>query len=69
MEVHQAGGGINFTVEKTRAASEAELLGLLMKRLERMLGAGKLLFNFYIYGRKSKKNGTKMAFTDYLLLL
>ena len=40
MEVHQAGGGINFTVEKTRAASEDELLGLLMTRLQRMLKAG-----------------------------
>ena len=40
MEVHEAGGGINFTVEKTRAASEAELLNLLMDRLERMLKAG-----------------------------
>ena len=39
MEVHEAGGGINFTVEKTRAASEAELLNLLMDRLERMLKA------------------------------
>ena len=41
MEVHQAGGGINFTVEKTRAASEDQLLELLMSRLERMLRAGK----------------------------
>jgi len=40
MEVHKAGGGINFTVEKTKAASEAELLNLLMDRLERMLKAG-----------------------------
>jgi len=40
MEVHQAGGGINFTVEKTRAASEDQLLELLMSRLERMLRAG-----------------------------
>ena len=39
MEVHKAGGGINFTVEKTKAASEAELLNLLMDRLERMLKA------------------------------
>ena len=42
MEVHQAGGGINFTVEKTRAASEDQLLELLMSRLERMLRAGKV---------------------------
>lgn len=41
MEVHQAGGGINFTVEKTREASEDQLLELLMSRLARMLRAGK----------------------------
>ena len=40
MELHEAGGGINFTVEKTRSASEDELLGLLMTRLQRMLKAG-----------------------------
>ena len=32
MEVHEAGGGINFTVERTKAASEDKLLGL--KNLE-----------------------------------
>ena len=32
MEVHQAGGGINFTVEKTKQASEEELLELLLSR-------------------------------------
>ena len=32
MEVHQAGGGINFTVEKTKQASEDELLELLLSR-------------------------------------
>merc|ERR1712168_1671570 len=40
MEVHKAGGGIGFTVEKTKAASEDELYGLLMSRLRRMLSAG-----------------------------
>ena len=40
MEVHAAGGGIHFTVEKTRAASEAELVELLVPRLRRMLRAG-----------------------------
>ena len=40
MEVHEAGGGINFTVERTKVASEEELLGLLMRRLRRMLSAG-----------------------------
>ncbi|ROT70702.1 putative imidazolonepropionase [Penaeus vannamei] len=40
MEVHAAGGGINFTVEHTRAASEQELLDLLLPRLRRMSSAG-----------------------------
>ena len=40
MEVHQAGGGINFTVERTRAASEEDLLQALLPRLQRMLRAG-----------------------------
>ena len=40
MQVHQAGGGINFTVEKTKAASEEELLSLLTSRLQRMLNSG-----------------------------
>lgn len=43
MEVHKAGGGINFTVERTKAASEDELLGLLLGRLRRMLSAGKFI--------------------------
>ena len=40
MEVHAAGGGIHFTVERTREASEKELLDLLVPRLRRMLRAG-----------------------------
>jgi len=40
MEVHAAGGGIHFTVEKTRMASEMELVDLLVDRLRRMLRAG-----------------------------
>lgn len=40
MEVQQAGGGIHFTVEKTKEASEDELLELLLDRLDRMLRAG-----------------------------
>ncbi|KAK7079955.1 putative imidazolonepropionase [Halocaridina rubra] len=43
MEVHGAGGGINFTVEKTRAASEDKLLDELMLRLQRMSKAGTTL--------------------------
>ena len=48
MEVHEAGGGINFTVERTRAASEEELLGLLMRRLRRMLSAGEYYRVFHL---------------------
>ncbi len=40
MEVHAAGGGINFTVEKTRAASAEVLESSLLQRLDRMLRAG-----------------------------
>ena len=40
MEVHAAGGGIHFTVERTREAGEEELLELLLPRLRRMLRAG-----------------------------
>ncbi|XP_071526582.1 probable imidazolonepropionase [Panulirus ornatus] len=43
MEVHAAGGGINFTVEHTRAASEEDLLDLLLPRLHRMTRAGTTL--------------------------
>lgn len=40
LEVHEAGGGINYTVEQTRAASEDQLLDLLLPRLTRMSRAG-----------------------------
>ena len=40
MEVHEAGGGINFTVDHTKQASEERLLELLEERLLRMLRAG-----------------------------
>jgi len=40
MQVHAAGGGIHFTVGRTREAGEEELLDLLLPRLRRMLRAG-----------------------------
>jgi imidazolonepropionase len=40
MEVHEAGGGINFTVDYTRKASEERLYELLEERLLRMLRSG-----------------------------
>ncbi|XP_056317133.1 probable imidazolonepropionase [Danio aesculapii] len=43
MEVHEAGGGIHFTVAHTRSASEQHLLAALKSRLERMMRAGTTL--------------------------
>ncbi|TRY64680.1 hypothetical protein DNTS_006388 [Danionella cerebrum] len=40
MEVHEAGGGIHFTVAHTRSASEQDLVKSLKSRLERMMRAG-----------------------------
>ncbi|UJR20713.1 hypothetical protein I4U23_023835 [Adineta vaga] len=40
MEIMREGGGIGFTVEKTRLASDKELLMSLVARLKRMLYAG-----------------------------
>ena len=40
MEVHAAGGGINFTVNHTRAAAEEDLLESLLERLRCMLVSG-----------------------------
>ncbi|XP_038612874.1 probable imidazolonepropionase [Tachyglossus aculeatus] len=43
MDIHQAGGGIHFTVECTRKASAEELFSSLKERLLRMLRAGTTL--------------------------
>ncbi|XP_053260967.1 probable imidazolonepropionase [Podarcis raffonei] len=43
MDIHQAGGGIHFTVEHTRNASEDELFSSFRHRLLRMLRAGSTL--------------------------
>ena len=40
MDIHAIGGGINFTVEQTRAASQDELELSLTLRLDRMLKHG-----------------------------
>ena len=45
MEVHEAGGGINYTVEHTKKANEEELYTLLVDRLRRMIKSGKLETN------------------------
>jgi hypothetical protein len=41
MEIMREGGGIGFTVEKTKLATDEELLVSLADRLKRMLCAGK----------------------------
>ena len=43
MDVHNAGGGIHFTVEHVHKASEDELYGNLKEILQRMLQAGTTL--------------------------
>lgn len=43
MDIYEAGGGIHFTVNHTRNASEDELYGLLRQRLMRMLANGTLV--------------------------
>ncbi|XP_054707020.1 probable imidazolonepropionase [Uloborus diversus] len=43
MDVHKAGGGIYHTVQKTRLATEDQLLSLLLNRLDRMLKSGTTL--------------------------
>ncbi|XP_064446836.1 probable imidazolonepropionase isoform X2 [Mirounga angustirostris] len=43
MDIHRAGGGINFTVEHTRQASEEELFCSFQERLQRMMRAGTTL--------------------------
>jgi len=43
MQIHQAGGGIGFSVRNTCASSESELSSLLYQRLQRMLRCGTTL--------------------------
>lgn len=43
MEVHKAGGGIHFTVEYTRRASQVELFSSLKERLKAMQRSGTTL--------------------------
>ena len=53
MEVHEAGGGINYTVEHTKKASEEELYTLLVDRLCRMIKSGKKCIRIYVQNYKS----------------
>ena len=43
MDVHKAGGGIHFTVDRVRAASEDELYTDLKQRATHMIAAGTTL--------------------------
>ena len=49
MEVHNAGGGINFTVDHTRNATEEKLYELLEERLMRMLRAGSIFTIYQVF--------------------
>lgn len=40
MDIHEAGGGINFTVEQTRNASEETLYELFKERMHQLLKSG-----------------------------
>lgn len=42
MDIHEAGGGINYTVEQTRKASHDELYRLFVERLNSLLKSGEL---------------------------
>lgn len=54
MDIYEAGGGIHFTVNHTRNASEDELYGLLRQRLMRMLANGTLVSIRLLVLRASK---------------
>ncbi len=70
MEVHEAGGGINFTVRKTREAQQEELEELLVERLERMLKAGQSAHEWITYLIKNTfKAGFKGTEIDWMLYL
>ena len=42
MEIHAAGGGIHYTVEQTKQATEDQLYSALMSRLDQMISHGTL---------------------------
>jgi imidazolonepropionase-like amidohydrolase len=49
MEIMREGGGIGFTVEQTKLATDEELLASLVARLKRMLCAGKVVNHFIAF--------------------
>ena len=42
MEIHAAGGGIHYTVQKTKEASEETLVEKMLARLDQMISQGTL---------------------------
>jgi imidazolonepropionase len=49
MDIYEAGGGIHFTVNHTRQATEDELYSLLKQWLMRMLANGILILLFTLF--------------------
>lgn len=50
MDIHKAGGGINYSVEETKKATEDVLYDSLVKRLENFSKTGKndlIIYNHY----------------------
>jgi imidazolonepropionase len=45
MDIHKAGGGINFSVEETKKATEDKLYESLVKRLTNFSKTGKSIYN------------------------
>lgn len=43
MQIHEAGGGIHYTVSQTKNASEETLLKSFVERLDNFTASGKLI--------------------------
>ena len=48
MDIHKAGGGIMFTVEHTRHASEDRLYELFKDRMQQLLQAGMVVVKYHL---------------------
>ena len=48
MDIHKAGGGIMFTVEHTRNASEDRLYELFKDRMQKLLQAGMVIVSYVL---------------------
>lgn len=74
MDIHNAGGGIHYTVEHTRRASEDELYGLLRERLIRMSKSGEVdqflsfFFLTFPFQRQIQFNSITLLLTHLLAL-